>query len=788
MAAPTPSPPTRTPQALVALVGAATVAGLQVFLPRLFSVLLWYHLGFLAVSLAMLGFAVGGTLVRRRREQTGLAGGNLDPAVLGPLAAFSLVLALAAVVRLPLESTGLMDLLRADELAGALEGRGLRDAGLLLAMICLVALPFVLLGTLVCSALDVGSDRLGKVYGCSFLGGALGAGLTLLAMDRGGWRMGAGVLALLPALVGLARPSLRSLLGLAAALALLFAPRELLPFASTKHFPRVPPERVLAERSDATSHVVFYENDEHHGVGMDPLAYRGPVPRTIGAAIDAWAITFLVEREGPDDFPELLDYHPAGLAYVGAEPGFEALVIGAGGGWDVLGALHAGADAVTAVEINPFIMEAVRETWAERTGDLYGDPRVRPVLSEGRHFIETDDQLYDRIVLAGVDTFAATQAGAFALAENYLYTLEGLTAWLEHLRPGGTLFLTRWWFEPPRQTLRLVLTLRQALEDLGVEDPRRHIVVARGNNPLASNSLVLVRRDAPFTSLEIDRILASAGKRDAQPVYAWDRASQPDLAEALDCEDPAAFARGYTYRVDPTTDDRPFFFENGRLGTLFRSDGNWIHDRLGGQEVLALTLLGLLILSLPLLSGARNRAAGGPGRLAPFLLLGAGFLLVEVPLMQRLVLVLGHPVLSVAVVLVSLLVWSGLGSFLSPLLGLRFATGAPLAAAFLIVATLVGGHAVLEDLCSSLDTGWRAAVVAVWLAPVGLAMGTAFPLAVASVDRKRLSSAFLWNGVASVLAGPLAVMLAMGAGFRSTLLLGAVCYAMAAPALINARR
>ena len=127
MAAPTPSPPTRTPQALVALVGAATVAGLQVFLPRLFSVLLWYHLGFLAVSLAMLGFAVGGTLVRRRREQTGLPGGNLDPAVLGPLAAFSLVLALAAVVRLPLESTGLMDLLRADELAGALEGRGLRD-------------------------------------------------------------------------------------------------------------------------------------------------------------------------------------------------------------------------------------------------------------------------------------------------------------------------------------------------------------------------------------------------------------------------------------------------------------------------------------------------------------------------------------------------------------------------------------------------------------------------------------------------------------------------------------
>jgi len=762
--------------ATAGLVASAAVTGLQVVLPRLFSVLLWYHLGFLAVSLAMLGFALGGSIVRRRREISVLPGGGFDLGHLGALASLSLVAALLIVVRLPMQTSELLPTAVQDMTYDP------SHLAALVVMVLLFALPFVLLGTMVCSALDRGSDQIGKLYGATFLGGSLGAGLAVGMLECSSLPVTAGLVALLPALVGVRRPGVLGLLAGAACAALLVLPDMCMPFASRKHFPRIEPEQVLLQQSDASSHVTFYRNPDNHGLWAPPSEYRGPMPETIGVAIDAWAITFLVKRDDAQEFPALLPFHQASLAHVGAPPGGRVLVIGAGGGWDVLAALDSGAEHVTAVEINPFIVEAVTGRWAQETADLYGDPRVTAVVAEGRHFIENDDQLYDRIVLAGVDTFAATQAGAFALSENYLYTVEAMKHWLQHLRPGGVLFLTRWWFDPPRQTLRLALTLRRALEELGVEDPRRRMYISR-----ARNSLVMVKRHEDFSSDELDILDQASLQRGASTVFAWGRPSHPTLVEALDSLDPEAWAAAYPYRVDPTIDDRPFFFENGRLSGLFGADTNWIHGRLGGQEILVVTLFLLSLLALPLLSGVRNRAAGGLPRLAPFLCLGAGYLLVEIPLLQRLPLLLGHPVYSVSVVLVSLLIWSGLGSLLASRLPTRAAPLVLLATGLLVALTLVAGHAGLVAAVRDASLPIRIAAVIAWLAPAGLAMGCCFPLTLRSLDRAMLPSAFLWNGLASVLAGPLAVMIAMAHGFTITQLAGAACYLVAVPALLIAR-
>ncbi|MFT7462454.1 MAG: SAM-dependent methyltransferase [Pseudohongiellaceae bacterium] len=766
----------RTGPAAAGLAAAAAATGMQVVLPRFFSVLLWYHLGFLAVSLAMLGFALGGTIVRRRREAGALAGGGLDLGQLGAWASLTLVISLVTVVRLPMETAALSP--------SPIPGDSYDPTHLaaLAAMVVLLSVPFVLLGTLICSALDLGRDRLGKVYGATFLGGALGAGLAVTTLELAGLRATAGVIALLPALINLRRLSPVGLLAFGAAAALLIAPHALLPFTSRKHFPVIQPGQVLLEQDDASSNVVFYTNPEHHGLWGPPAGYGGPMPETIGVAIDAWAITFLTKRSGPDDFPEMIPFHQASLAYHGAEQGSEVLVIGAGGGWDVLSALDAGASHVTAVEINPFIVEAVRGRWAEDTADLYRDPRVTAVVAEGRHFIENDEQLYDRIVLAGVDTFAATQAGSFALAENYLYTLEAMKLWLQHLKPGGVLFLTRWWFHPPRQTLRLALTLQQAMKELGVSDPRRRLYISA-----AENSLVMAKLHEDFSPGEIGSLHLASQQRGAATVYAWGRPSHPVLSEALDAADPAAWVEAYEYRVDPATDDRPFFFENGRFTRLFSSQGDKFHGRLGGQEILAVTFALLLVLAIPLLGGARNRAAGGLHRLAPFLFLGAGYLLVEVPLLQRLSLLLGHPIYAVAVVLVALLVWSGLGSFLAARLPSRSAPVVLLVTALLISLTLVVGHDWVIAALRGTDLSVRICAVIVWLGPAGLAMGCGFPLALRAIDTELLPSAFLWNGLASVLAGPLAVMIAMAQGFTVTLIVGACCYVAAAAALLIAR-
>ncbi|MCB9897016.1 MAG: hypothetical protein H6825_03315 [Planctomycetes bacterium] len=785
------------PVTMPAVAASATVLAAQVVLPRLFSVLLWYHLAFLVVSLSMAGFALGGALVRRRVTRRGLPGGGLSAPALLAGASLAFVAALALLVRLPIDASALLD--------------SFVDPALLLLLAAALAVPFVLLGAVVCAALDLSAAGVGRTYAATFAGGALGALLALGAMQLLGTRGGALLLALLPlagafprgrgastpepdtateahtgilAMRAFSRPAPRGLLALAAlcAIVLLVAPDDVLPYASRKHFPKVDPRDVLLEQSDATTEVVFYENRERHGIGAPAPNFHGTWPRSIAAAIDSWAITFLVQRSGPDDFPELLDHHPAGLAYSGTSPGFSALVLGAGGGWDVLGALHEGASHVVAVEINPFVMSAVTTRWADFAGHLYDDPRVEPHLAEGRFFVENDARLYDRIVLAGVDTFAATQAGAFALAENALYTTEALSAYLDRLTEDGVLFMTRWWFDPPRQTLRLMLTAADVLRARGVDDPARRMYVATDSADLrVGNALFLCKAHADFTADEIAALDRDARFRGMRTLYAWTLPSHPVLVEAIDAKDPAAWIEAYPYRVDPTTDDRPFFFENGRLATLFAAEFNWIHDRLGGQEVLLVTFVVLLLLCAPLFERSRVDATSSVPR-SPFALVGLGYLFVELPTMQRFSLPLGHPVYAVAVVLVGLLVFSGLGALLAQRLAPRHAPRLALLAALAVAVTLLGGYELLSPTMLHGTFALRVGCALLLLAPPGIAMGGVFPLAVRATASGPgdVARAFVWNGAASVLAGPPAVMLAMDQGFGATLVVGTLCYVLAA--------
>jgi len=785
------------PRALPAALASAAAVGLQVLLPRLFSVVLWSHLGFFAVSLAMLGFAAAGVRVARRPA--------VDLARASALAGLTTMAALVVVLRLPVDPTALLESLTAPLL--------------LLLMGLALAVPFLFLGTVVCGALAAEGERPGRIYGASFAGGAAGALLCLAAMEWWGAPRAAGLLALLP-LAGAVvagwseaeRPRAWLFGGATLAVLALAAPDRVLPFVSRKHFPAVPPEAVIEQRWNAFSHVTFYDNPDHHGLWALPPDYRGPLPRTIGAAIDTWAITPIVERRPGADRHPVLERYPPSLFYVGARPGFTALVIGAGGGIDVQAALAAGASHVTAVEINPLIVDAVRGRFAEFCGGLYDDPRVEVIVGEGRDYLERAAvgavagaprgaaRTWDRVVLSGVDTFAATEAGAFALSENHLYTVEGVAAALRCLTPDGVLAYTRWWFEPPRQTIRLVLTVAQVLRAQGESAPGPHVFVGVADR----NSLLLVGRRR-FTDAELQTLQAAAQRRGMAPVYAQNAPSHPLFVQALALPDTSALVAGYPYRIDPATDDSPFFFEYGRLSGLFATEGDWIRDRLGGQEVLIASFVVLALLCVPLLLAARGRrpgvaaveAAAVVERLtarerAGLALLGAGYLLVEIPVMQRLALVLGHPVLAVAVVLVALLLLSGLGALWSDRVAARrLPLVAALVAAAVVAALVLANDAfVTEESMAGAGRAARTAAAVALLAAPGVLMGLPFPLALRRLGETRpaadragaafVPAAFAWNGAASVLASPLAVLLAMQVGFRATLLVAAACYAAAA--------
>ncbi len=755
---------------LHAALASAAVVGLQVLLPRILSVVLWYHLGFFAVSLAMLGFAYGGRIVRRRAP---------DPATVGALASAAIVVAVAIVVRLPIVPSELT------ESAG--------QALLFFAVAPLLAVPFVLLGTQLCSALDRAKERFAVAYSASFVGGAAGAGAALFLMDRLGAPRALAAIAALPLVASLASRRKEALGPAFAALvvscAAAIAPSDVLPMRSKKHFPVIPDAAILDEKWNAFSRVTFYENPDRHGLWSMPEFFdRATLPRSIGVAIDSWAITSILERGGAAASAGWVAHYPPTIASVGAAPGFSALVVGAGGGVDVAAALEQGAGSVVAVEINPLIVDAVRGRFDSFCGGLYRDPRVRAVAAEGRAFVDDDKSAYDRIVLTGVDTFAATEAGAFALSENYLYTVEAMRAWLSHLAPNGRLFMSRWWFEPPRQTLKLTLTAVAALEAVGVSDARRRVFVGRAGN----NSLFIVK-NGEFEAREVDELSAACRARGSEVVYAPDRGGNPAFVTALTPGAQAALIADYPYRIEPPVDDRPFFFENGRGSRLFRTSGDWIHGSFGGQEVLAVTLLALLVLTLPLLLRGRPDSSRPPplpvASALPFVALGFAYALVEIPLLTRLALPLGHPVYSVSCVLVSLLAMSGVGALLSRRVPAERAMHAAFTAALFVVLVLLVAHEDLIDAVRHASRVERVLGVIAFLALPAIAMGMPLPLAVRRLESTAPSfvpAAFTANAAAAALAGPCAMAIALTWGFAATIACGAACYLLATLALLRA--
>lgn len=754
----------RTQASLHAAAGAAAAVALQVVLSRVFSVILWYHLGFLCISIAMLGTTVGALVARRAR--------TLAPATLLSMTSVVVSLAVALIVRIPLEAQAMLD--RPLEIAR------------LFAIVLTTLLPFTFLGVITATALAKEREAVGRVYAMSFLGGALGAIGAYFTMDRLGAPHALGLIALVPLfpLLGAPRELFRGL-PLAALIlgsALIARPSDLLPMGSAKHFPRIPPERILKEDWNAFSRVTFYENQERHGLWELPPTSVSTLPRSIGVAIDAWAITSILEIKGPLDRAFFQNYPPT-LGYVGVPKDFSTLVIGAGGGVDVQAALTFGAGSIDAVEINPLIVNGVREDFREFSGDLYRDPRVNAVVAEGRHFVESTDREYDRIVLTGVDTFAATDAGAFALSENFLYTEEAIGRYLDRLSGDGRLVFTRWWFEPERQTTRLYLTILDVLHQrFSIDDPENCVFVAH----TAMNSVVVVKKDY-FTPGEAEALVSELPQRGLTLAWAPGRSPlHPNFgaSELARSEDARA---NYPYDIEPTTDDRPFFFENSRLSSLFRAEGDWIHDRLGGLEIVVVTLVSCFVLALPLLflvrpkAAPRNTSSRLPWLLA-CLVSGLAYVMVEAAILPPISRMLGHPTKAVSVVLVAVLCFSGIGAFVAQRMDPSRCARVLFGVALFVGPVLVLGSYELSDAIVGANASERTLGALLLLALPAFAMGLPLTLLLrrGAEDSDAILRGLAWNAVGSALGGPLAALSSITIGFETTLVYAALAYAVAA--------
>lgn len=746
---------------LVAL-GAVTACTLafQVAFTRMMSSVLAYHFSFLAISLALLGTGAGSLLVYLRPAWVDR--GPLEATLARWSLAYAYLTMLAPLV-----------LVRIDY--GGDDGMTLRF-GLNIALACvLAALPSLAAGVLVAAAIRGWSEHVGRVYAWDLVGAGLGALVIvpLLHFPAPAVLVGIGVLAALasaafawpettPAVRGFSAATVGVVLIVAGTVTSILY----LPMTGNRDQP-------LADRWHPLSRVQGYEN---RGSGTSVLLYDrvyAPVPHAVGGRVADW---------------QDLRLGPASIGYELTGPG-HALVVGGGGGRDIYNALAAD-QTVDVIELNSAIRDVVDDDLGHLSGSPYSRKGVSTSIGDGRAILADRTTRYDQIHIGFTDTLSANAAQGFALSENNLYTLEAFEEYLDHLTPRGILNVSRLERLVGDEAIRVTVLTMAALEAHGIEDPARHMVVIRGIDSVGLHNFpyaTVLARLEPFTDAELATIRLLAEERGDGVAFAPGgpyRGAWKDLAEAPSWR---AFCTGYPLDVCPPTDDKPFFFNMRRPADVFDDDASRYGYDIDPYQLLLVTLLVLVVLSvagllLPLrLARRRDDAPPRVPSLLYFGAIGLGFMLLETVLIQRFVLFLGFPTYALSVVLFALLVFTGIGSALSARVGrdrrgLVTVLGAVVA---LIVVVAVALEPVLEALMG-LPFAARVMVAVGLLAPLGIGLGMPMPLGLArftSLHPRGVAYAWGVNGIASVLASVVGVTLAINFGYEVACLVGAGFYA-----------
>lgn len=773
--------PERTLVAGLGLTSFATLL-LELSLTRLFSVVLFYHFAFLAISIALLGLGAGGVFAYLLKP-------GLSRWQTRSIASW---LCLANAVLVP----AVLEIVLHTRVALEVTARNFRH---LTEMYAAAAVPFFLTGLVFSVVFARETRRIPRLYGADLTGGAVAC---LAVVPLLNWIGGpntvlvAGLMLAAAAAIWAARRTARRT---AALLALAFAAliagnhsSRLIDVVYAKGMFR-DPEWVEFARWNALSRV---EVDR-----------QGPAKTIV---IDADASTYIMNADLAHWTGTVWEHNlmsaPPALANI-LRPRGEFAIIGPGGGVDVLRALANGSPNVTGIEINPIIATTImRGRYADYALHLYDRPEVHIHVTDGRSYLRATEQRFDVVQMTLVDTWASTAAGAFALSENNLYTVEAFREYFEHLKPDGMIAITRWEFRRPREALRVVAVAMEALHRMGVANPARNFIVAsQGELDEDGIPVVVLAKKSAFTSAEETAVRAHLDRyHELDSLYLPSEPGQNPFSGLIASNDPFAFARQYAYNVAPVSDNAPFFFFTLKarqiLGERGLQEGIDWKVNLGVLVlllVLAISLLAVLaFLVLPLVLKARHmRHSALP--LLYFIAVGLGYILVEIAFIQRFVLFLGHPTYALTVVIFLLLLSSGAGSLFSrrwlPRTDLAWM---PLG---LVILALLGDVFFLPAWLPAwvgLGFGYRLLVSAALLVPLGFLMGMPFPTglrAVAGAPAPEFPAdggpgmaadnavewAWAMNAAASVLGSVLAMVIAIQFGLTVTLACGAAAYVLA---------
>jgi spermidine synthase len=759
------------------------VLTLEVALTRLFSFITWYHMTYLVVSLALLGYGAAGTHLATR-TQLGRAdyGGTIG----WNCGLFSLltIASVKASVWLPVNAERFF------------EGRYDLIVRIVLTHLVL-AVPFFFAGKTIGFVLLRNREQTNRLYAADLLGAGAGCLLSLVLINNLGTIPTIFLAAALPALVAVAafwkkQPALKIAAGITACLMVLGAGfgtrREVIHLRITPE-KELPQRQVIFTKWNILDRIDVTQPERTLNNFAEKIsdAYQGQPPLVLPVYQDGTAPTALVQVGGDPRDCSLFDYYLQSAPYAIRPRPKQVLVIGIGGGIDALLAERASAGHIVGVDINPTMVDLLSRRYRWFSADLFRPANLELVVSEGRHYLTSTASQFDVIQLTGVDTWAALSGGSFVLSESYLYTAEAVKDLLKHLSVEGLLSYSRWLFDPPRETLRLVVTACEALREAGVSDPSKHFLIVAGG-PAKGRWADTLLKKTPFVQDDIQALRAWARDKQFEIIYEPTERHSNFFDAYLKAPAPRqeVFVRSYQYDISPSHDDQPFFFQFYRWSSTVSApdlpprSGYSLTRMPRGLASLIVALAELSFLSVALvlmpLMGTKSlglRFSRSLPWLAIFAGLGFGFIAIEMVLIQKLSVFLGGPAYSMAITLCALLVFCGLGSRLSQ----DFSQSGYRVVAAMVMAALAAQALELLFLdwgipaLLGLGHTWRCVIAILAIAPLGLLMGMPFPTLLAKsgqISENLLPWAWGVNACATVLGSVLATISSIAMGFNRT--------------------
>jgi hypothetical protein len=691
------------------------------------------------ISIALLGYAASGTFLSVFKEKLNE---DIDRSLTVSSALFSITMLLSFIGsnQIPFDpSTFSWDILQTLYIGG---------------YYLLISVPFFFSGLTLGLTLGESKTKINRVYFSSFIGSALG---TLLILPLFSPLGGPGVIVLISIVGGVSaiafalntKKLLKATISWTILLIILlntagaYIPFNMSPYKSLNIALRYPGAELLETHWNAFSKIdVVKSGYVRYAPGLS-LRYDAYLPEQIGIFIDGDEVNSITHYDGNPSSLNFTDFLPSALPYqLLEEP--RVLIVDAGGGLGVLTAIFHESSTITIVEENPIIVDLVKNEYASFSGSIYQNPVTHVYVSDGRSFIQGQHEDYDLIELSMTGGTSASSSGLYALFEDYLYTVESFSSFMWNLSGNGFFSVSRWLLPPPREDIKIVSLAVAALESMGISDPWQHIAVIRswdtmnlivGKSPLSQDEISSIRIFSKERGFDIvyvpgiDTSEVNIYNKFPEPIY-YNIVKQLAVKEKRE-----EFYRDYLYDISPTTDEKPFFFNFFKWDRLTETynalDKKWQALIEGGLMVpivfLQALILSVLIVILPMIKlGGVKKKVG----LIYYLLIGLGYMFIEITTIQRFILILGNSVYSISFVLFSLLLSSGIGSYFSDKVKPGSMNHVRIIQLLGILSIFYGVVSQLVWLILGLEFSTRILLSFIFIFPLGFLMGIPFPLGI----------------------------------------------------------